>query len=72
MVLALLVGVIDHARRHPVVAKILADERELVGELLEEYPEAMARIVAASRPCCAPRWMPTSSPIAIPMCSPSG
>jgi AcrR family transcriptional regulator len=46
----LLATVIELARRHPVVAKVLADERELIGLLIEEVPELTGRIADAIVP----------------------
>jgi AcrR family transcriptional regulator len=48
--IALLAAIIEFARAHPVVAKVLADEPQLIGLLLEDYPEAMARLADAVTP----------------------
>lgn len=47
---AALALVIDHGRAHPVLAKVLADERPLLGAALAEYPEMLGRVAAVLVP----------------------
>jgi AcrR family transcriptional regulator len=49
-VVDVLVGVVELVRAHPVVAKVLADERELIGLGLDDIPELLGRIAAAIVP----------------------
>jgi len=49
-VVEVLVGVVDLVRAHPVVAKVLADERELIGLGMDDIPELLGRIAAAIVP----------------------
>jgi AcrR family transcriptional regulator len=52
-VVDLLVGAVAEVRAHPVVAKVLADERELIGALLDDLPDAMGRMAIAIVPLLA-------------------
>jgi AcrR family transcriptional regulator len=45
-----LVHVVELVRAHPVVAKVLADERELIGLGMDDIPEMLGRIAAALVP----------------------
>lgn len=49
-VVDVLVGVVELVRTHPVVSKILADERELIGLGLDDVPEMLGRIAATLVP----------------------
>jgi AcrR family transcriptional regulator len=49
-VVDVLVRVVELVRAHPVVAKVLADERELIGLGLDDIPEMLGRIAAAIVP----------------------
>lgn len=49
-VVDVLVGVVELVRAHPVVAKVLADERELIGLGMDDIPELLGRIAAAIVP----------------------
>jgi AcrR family transcriptional regulator len=49
-VIQVVVAAVELARAHPVVAKVLADERELLGAFLEDFPEIMGRIATAIVP----------------------
>lgn len=49
-VVDVLVAVVQLVRSHPVVAKVLADERELLGLGLDDVPELLGRIAAAIVP----------------------
>lgn len=50
-IIRLLAAVVGFAREHPVLAKVLADEPELVGPfLIGELPELVARVSAIATP----------------------
>jgi AcrR family transcriptional regulator len=49
-VVDVLVAVVGMVRAHPVVAKVLADERELIGLGMDDIPELLGRIAAALVP----------------------
>ena len=49
-VVDVLVAVVQLVRTHPVVSKVLADERELLGLGLDDIPELLGRIAAAIVP----------------------
>jgi AcrR family transcriptional regulator len=46
----LVAGAVEFARAHPVVAKVLADEPELLGLSLADMPEVLRRCAAAIAP----------------------
>jgi AcrR family transcriptional regulator len=50
VIVGYVVAAVEHARAHPVVAKVLADEPRLLGSLLDEVPEFLGRIAAALVP----------------------
>lgn len=47
---AALAALVEVIRAHPVVAKVLADERELIGAGLDEVPDVLGRVAAAMVP----------------------
>ena len=49
-VIDLLVAVVQQVRAHPVVAKVLADDRAVIGAGLDEVPAVLGRIAAAIVP----------------------
>lgn len=49
-IVQVLVHVVEEVRAHPVVAKILADERELLGLGMDDIPEMLGRIATAIVP----------------------
>lgn len=49
-IVAILAAVVVEVRAHPVVAKVLTDERELIGAGLEDVPAVLGRIAAAIVP----------------------
>ena len=48
----LIATIVQLAREHPVLAKVLADERELIGQFLtgDELPELVARVATIAAP----------------------
>ena len=49
-VVAALVAIVEVVRAHPVVGKVLVDERELIGVGLDDVPQVLGRIAAAIVP----------------------
>jgi AcrR family transcriptional regulator len=49
-VVAALTAIVEMVRAHPVVAKVLTDERDLIGAGLEDIPAVLGRIAAALVP----------------------
>ena len=54
VVVELLANVVDYARNHPVVAKVLADEPEVIGPfLVSDLPQVIARVATQITPLLA-------------------